>query len=242
MGARPDGLLAVVEIGGDATLLIVGAVFVATFIAVAAVGYLLLRKARTDGTTPTWHFQLQTRLPVSKPAFDQISRATEAALATPTTSPATRAQFDQLDRARNVFVSVYRVVMILVGLAGATGGALLIRSHTPGNMQGLPGGIILLLSLGALLNGLIPPRSIRPISPLEPAVLDEAKKKIRIGVSHSAPLQITLSATDLQRAAESLRLGVPVAEVARGLYPSYDTLDDMERHALESLIRQAAGS
>jgi hypothetical protein len=241
MGARPSGLLGVVEIGGDPTLLIVGAVFIGTFIAVAAVGYLLLRKARTDRTTPTWQFQLQTRLPVSKPTFDRISRATQAGLSTPATSPATRAQFDQLDRARSVCVSVYRVVMILVGLAGVTGGILLIRSHTPGNMQGLPGAIIVLVSLGALLNGLIPPRSIRPITPLDPALLDEAKQKIRIQVSHAAPLHVTLSESDLQRAAESLRRGLPVADVARAVYPSYDNLDDMDRRALESLIRQAVG-
>jgi hypothetical protein len=96
------------------------------------------------------------------------------------------------------------------------------------------------VSLGALLNGFIPPRSIRPITPLDPAFLGEAKKKVRIQVSHAAPLQINLSAPDLQRAAESFRRGVPAAEVARAIFPSYDTLDDMERHALESLIRQAA--
>ena len=53
MVMRPSGLLGVVEIGADPTLLIVGGDFIATFIAVAAVGHLLLRKARTDTTTPT---------------------------------------------------------------------------------------------------------------------------------------------------------------------------------------------
>ena len=240
MGARPSGLLGVVEIAADPTLLIVGAVFFVTFIAVATVGYLLLRKGRTDAAVPTWNFQLQTRLPVSKPTFDRISRATHAAMETPAIGPTMRAQFDRIDRARSVFVSVYRVVMIVIGLGGITAGALLIRSHTGANMQGLPGAIILLVSLGALLNGLIPGPSIRPsVTPLDRALLEEAKRKIKIQVNHAEPLQVTLSESDLKRAAELLRQGVPAADAVRAAYPSYDNLDGLEQQAMQSLVRQA---
>ena len=240
MGMRPSGLLGVVEIGADPTLLIVGAVFIATFIAVATAGYLLLRKARTDTATPTWQFQLQARLPVSKPTFDQISRATHAAMETPEIGPTMRAQFDRIDRARSVFVSVYRVVMIVIGLAGITAGALLMRSHTGANMQGLPGAIILLVSFGALLNGLIPGPSIRPsVTPLDRALLEEARRKINVQVNDAGPLQVTLSESELRRAAELLRGGIPVADAVRAIYPSYDNLDGMEQQAMQSLIRQA---
>jgi len=243
MGPHRSGLLGIVEIGGDQTLLIAGVVFVVTFIAVATVMFLLLRKRRAEESPSTWAFQLQTRLPVSKPAFDRISRATHAATETPATGPTVSAKFDRVDRARSVFVSFYRVVMIIIGLAGITAGALLVRAHTPGNMNGLPGAIILLISFGALLNGLMPGPSIRPsVTPFDRALLEEAKRKIKIHVNHAAPLQVTLSESDLQQATELLRRGVSVADAVRVIYPSYDHLDAMEQQALRTLVRQATNS
>jgi len=158
--SRP--VLGLVEIGDDRMLLLIGGVFIVTFIAVCAGAYLLLAKRRTGAPTTTWNFQLHNRQPVSKRTFEQISHATAAATARPEISPATRAQLQQLDQVRGVFVSIYRVLMIVVGLAGLTAGVLLLRSHTPANQNGLPGAIIVLFSVGALLKGLVPGPSIRP--------------------------------------------------------------------------------
>ena len=98
---------------------------------------------------------------MSKHTFERIAHGAAAAMARPQISEATRAQLNQLDWARGVFVAVYRVLFVSVGLAGLTAGILLLRSHTSGNMHGLPGAIIVLLSLGALLKGSYPDRQWR---------------------------------------------------------------------------------
>ena len=152
----------------------------------AAVGaaelYVLLAKRRTDGRATTWKFELQSRLPVSKHTFERIAAGTAAAMARPQISEATRAQLNQLERARGVFVSVYRVLFISVGLVGLTAGILLLRSHTPANMLGLYGAIVVLFSLGALLNGIVPGPSVVPMEPLDRVYLDQLKEKTKVQV------------------------------------------------------------
>jgi hypothetical protein len=157
-------LVAIVEIDSGPLVLIISCVFIVAFIVVCAIAYLLLAKGQS--TESAWHLQFRGRVPVSKPTFERIATATAAAMRTPDVSATTRARLDALAGTRRTFVVVYRTVMIAVGLVGLTGAALLLRSHTPANMNGLPGGIILLLSLGALLNGLIPGPSIKPEEPL----------------------------------------------------------------------------
>ena len=137
-----------VDIGGDPILLLIAVVFVVTFLTVCAVAWVMLAKRDTNGQSTTRKFQLRSHLPVSKPTFERIADGTAAALARPQITESTRARLNQLERARGVFVSVYRVLFIGVGLAGLIGGMLLLKSHTPANMFGLPGGIIVLLSLG----------------------------------------------------------------------------------------------
>lgn len=226
-------LVGVVEIGGDPTLLFVGAVFILTFLAVATIAWLMLRTPKGGSPASTWNVQLQTRLPVSQAGFEQMSRATKAATRRPAGSPASRAQLDRLAASRDTFVSVYRVLMILSGLAGLIGGALLLRSHTPGNMNGLPGGIIVLVSLGVLLKGLMPGPSVRPVvDPIDPGVLDEIKRKVNVQVSTGGPLRVTLSEADSRRAAELLGRDVPLADVAREFVPGYDDLSEFEQQAI----------
>ena len=71
------------------------------------------------------------------------------------------------------------------------------------------------------------------------SVLEEARRKINVQVNDAGPLHVTLSESELRRAAELLRVGVPVADAVRAIYPSYDNLDGMEQQAMQSLIRQA---
>ncbi len=232
-------VFAVVDIAADPMLLLIGGVFIATFVAVCAVAYLIAQR-RSKTPAGTWTFQLHSRLPVSNTTFERLSRAAATATERPDISPATRAQLDQLGQLRSGFVSIYRVLMIFVGLAGLTAGALLLRSHTPANMNGLPGGIIVLLSLGALLSGLIPGPSIKPsVEPLEPALRDQLKQKMKLQVITSPPLRVTLSESDMQRAVEMRRQGVPIAEVAHAVYPGYTGLGEADRQFVESAIAQA---
>jgi hypothetical protein len=227
-----------VEIGNDPMLLLIAAVFVVSFITVCAVAYVLLAKRRTDGPATTWRLELQSRLPVSKHTFERIADGTAAAMARPQITEATRAQLNQLDRARGVFVSVYRVLFITVGLAGLTAGILLLRSHTPANMHGLPGGIVVLLALGMLLKGIVPGPSVVPIEPLDRAHLDLLKEKIKVQVLTSEPLTVRLSAPEIRTAGEMLRRGLPIADAIRAVYPAYEGLSESDKRALEFALRQ----
>jgi hypothetical protein len=221
-------------------ILLIGGVFIVTFVAAGAIAYLLIGNRRSDAPAMTWTFQLQNRLPVSKRTFELISRATHAGMERPSISPETRVQLDRLSQARGVFVSIYRVLMIGIGLAGLTAGVLLLRSHTPGNMNGLPGAIVLLLSLGALLKGITPGPSIRPsVEPLDQALLERFKRKINVQVSTLRPLRVTLSESDIRLAAEMLHRGVPIADVARAVHAGYEGLSDHDRRSVESVIAQA---
>jgi hypothetical protein len=228
-------LFGVVEIGNDPMLLLIAGVFVVTFITVCAAAYVLLAKRRTDGPATTWKFELQSRLPVSKHTFERI------AMARPRVSEATRAQLNQLERARGVFVSVYRVLFISVGLAGLIAGILLLRSHTPANMLGLYGAIVVLFALGALLNGIVPGPSVVPMEPLSRVHLDQLKQKIKVQVFTSEPLTVTLSAAEIRAAREMLRRGVPIADAVGAVYPGYEGLVESDKRALECVLRQATG-
>ena len=230
----------VVEIGDDPMLLIAG-VFVVTFITVCAVAYLLFARRRTDGRATTWNFELQGRFPVSKQTFDRIAHGTAAAMTRPQISDATRAQLDQLGRARGMFVSVYRAFFIFVGVAGVTAGIMILRSHTPANMLGLPGAIVVLFSLGALLEGITPRASVMPTEPLDRVHLDQLKQKTKVQVFTSEPLTVRLSAAEIRAAGEMLRRGVPIADAVRAVYPGYEGLSESDKRALEFALRQATG-
>jgi hypothetical protein len=229
-------LLAVVEIGNGRLLLIIGCVFIVAFVVVCAIAYLLLTKGRS--TQSAWHLQFRGRFPVSKPTFERIATATAAAMRPPDVSAATRARLDALAGTRKTFVVVYRTVMIAVGLAGLTGAALLLRSHTPANMNGLPGGIILLLSLGALLNGLVPGPSIKPVEPFTNDLRDQIKNKIKVQVTTSEPLSVALDENQLRRAAEMIRQGVSPDDAARAVSAAYDSLSGADQQVIASTVAQ----
>jgi hypothetical protein len=230
-------LLAVVDLGGDPRWLwVIAGVFVLTFLAVCGIAYLLLaRRTRHSSGGSTWQFNMQAPLPASKGAVDFISKVAAVGISRPEVTPETRPRLDALAAPRAMFVTIYRSLMITVGLVGLTAAAFLIRSHTPANMNLLPGSILALLSLGALLSGLIPGPSIVRVEPIDPDLLD----KIQIKVTPGSPLTSSLSESDVQQAAEALRQGVSIADAARAVHDGYDRLEEVERRALESALEQA---
>jgi hypothetical protein len=227
-------LFAIVEIDNGPLLLIISSVFIVAFVVVCAIAYLLLAKGQS--TQSGWHLQFRGRLPVSKPTFERITTATAAAMRAPDVSATTRSRFDALAGSRKTFVVVYRTVMIAVGLAGLTGAVLLLRSHTPGNMNGLPGGIILLLSLGALLNGLIPGPSIKPVEPLDNDQRDQISDKIKVQVTTAEPLTVAVTENQLRRAAEMIRQGVSPEDAARAVAAANDSLSEADQQAIAAAV------
>jgi hypothetical protein len=225
-------LFGIVEIDNGSLFLIISSVFIVVFVVVCAIAYRLLAKGQS--TPSGWH--LQFRLPVSKPTFEHITTATAAAMRAPDVSATTRARFDALAGSRKTFVVVYRTVMIAVGLAGLTGAVLLLRSHTPGNMNGLPGGIILLLSLGALLNGLLPGPSIKPVEPLDSDQRDQISHKIKVQVTTAEPLTVAVTENQLRRAAEMIRQGVSPEDAARAVAAANDSLNEADQEAIAAAV------
>ena len=229
-------IVAVVEIGSDpTTLLLIVGVFLATFVLIVIAAYWLVRQSQPGphGTT-TWRLDVSPHLPVSKPTFDRVVRATDAALSRPRITPETRRSLDRLAGARKTFVSFYRVSMIVIGLAGVVVSVLWFREADSANMMGLPAAIVLLFSLGAILNGLIPSRTIDPIDPIDPALLD----KIDVQVS-TRPLTVELGESDFRKAADMRQNGSSPDEVARAVYPGYDGSDEFTRKAVRTVLEQA---
>ena len=227
---------ATVDIGRDLAWLLIIAVFIVTFLVVCAIAYVIF-SSKHRAERGTHRISFSSRLPVSKSVFDSIVKTAAAAVSKPEIAPSTRTRLDELAAsARPRFERFYRVVMIAIGFVGLTAAIALFRAHTPANMYGLPAGIILLLSLGALLNGLVPGPSIVPdVEPIDPRLLD----KIKVQIRRDEPLTVSLSESDVQRASNLLRQGVPIAAAARAIYAHYDELQQSEQRAFESALRQS---
>jgi hypothetical protein len=229
-------LVAVVEIGGRAAA-IVGAVFLGTFAIVCVVGWSFLRSGSSGPRgTKTWSLDLTRQITVSKPTFDRVASFTQKALSRPTLTPEKRAALDRLGEVRDVLGGFLRTVMIVAGLVGIAGAVALGRQADDGNMLLLPAGIVLLFSLGAILQGLVPSWRTGSSEPLDTSLFDE----IDIQVSQN-PITINLDETNLSKATEMLRDGASPDEVARAIHPGYDELDDFEKTLVkESLARALA--
>jgi hypothetical protein len=234
-------LVVSVEIAAGPVLVV--AVFMVTLMVVGGLAYWLLLKPRGNSQATTWRFQAVTRVPVSQRTFDRASAAAATAMATPEIDPRSTARLDALRGTRGTFVLVYRIGMIGVGVVGLTAGASLLWSHTPANMNGLPGGIIVLVSLWPLLNGLVPGPSIVPVvEPLTPDLLDQIKRKMRIQVVTAEPLAVALADPELHLAGEMLRQGASLREVARAVYRQYDGLSDADKRAFELALAHYLGN
>ena len=229
--------LAVVEIGADTPgLWLVAGVVLVVLAAIVVVAYVLARSISIRRATgSTVEIGVSGRLPVSKDTFDRVTRAVTTVTAVPEMTPARKGLVDTLDRSRAGVMWVYRVLMATVGLTGVAFALVLYRDATPANMQLLPAGIALLLSLGALLEAAIP-KYWRPASaPIDPALLD----KIDLRVTRETPRSLTLDEADIERARLALRQGQPLDQAARAAYPAYDTLSEFEREALRHALEQS---
>jgi hypothetical protein len=100
----------------------------------------------------------------------------------------------------------------------------------------LPGAIIVLLALGALLNGLMPGPSVMPVEPLSPEVLRQMREKISIRVTTADPTEVKLGEADIRAVSEMLQSGTSLSDALRTVYPDFDALSDAEKHWLESTI------
>jgi MFS family permease len=226
-------LLAVVEIN-DPMILVIAAVFILTFVGVCAVAYVVQAKRRPDGEQTTWQFG--ARLPLTPENFERVAAGTAAAVSVPEVTPATRATFERLDRLRGTFVSIYRIIIMTVGLAGLVAGGLMLRAHTPANMMGLPGAIALLLALGALLKGLVPGPALTPVEPLDPELLRQMRERISVRVITREPIAVKLEEGDIRRVSEMLRRGSSPGDALRAVYPDFDSLGDSEKRWIESTV------
>jgi hypothetical protein len=230
-------LLAVVEISDNPAMLAV-VVCIATLMVMLAIFALvwLIRNARPgpDGTT-NWQANLARPIHVEKPVFDRIVDVTRRAVERPVVTAETRRFVEGLENTRNVLSVLVRVGLIVAGLLGITLSIVLFRQADSANMIGLPAGIILLLSLGALLSGIIPNSTIKPtLEPVQPGLLD----KIDVQVS-TEPLTVNLSQFDVMRMSEMVRGGASMDEVARVVYPGYAQLSEAEKAAIRHALAEA---
>jgi hypothetical protein len=228
--------LAVVEIGG--TALLVAAVFLVTFVLVCVGAYWLLKGTRVshEGNSGAVSFRIQTsrELPLDTQTFHSMASAVQSAVKRPEVPAATRAFFKDVDKARATFVSISRVIMIAVGVAGLTVSFLMFRQANTANLMTLPAALIGLFSLGALGKGLIPDRRFQPVEPIDPALLD----KIRVETSVE-PLTINFGQFEMMKAAEMTARGASSEDVARAVHGGYDALSDFEKAAVQQLIAKA---
>jgi hypothetical protein len=234
----------------------IAVVFVATFVIVFAVAYRLFvdrKKPAAGEAGPAPHdvtqvpddattFEVSTSgtLPVSPGTVDLASRVVDAFVKRPPPFPEHAATMERIASFRGALFTGYRGVMILIGVLGSVAGAGLLLSHTPANQLGLPGGILLLLSLGALLNGLVPKRSLADtIGPLDFRPLLD---KVQININQNQPLRVSMTEAQMTRAVEMIRDGLPISEAARTVYPEFDRLDTFSKAALESALQEMAKS
>jgi hypothetical protein len=230
-------LLAVVEISDSPAMLAV-VVSIAALFAVLAIFALiwLIRNARSgaDGST-TWQVNLARPIEVEKPTFDRIVDLTQRAVERPVVTPETREFVEHLGQTRNALAIVVRVGLILGGLLGIALSIVLFRQADSANMMGLPAGIILLVSLGTLLSGIIPSSTIKPtLEPLDPGLLDKFDVQVR-----TQPLTVNLSQFDVMKMNEMVRGGSSMEEVARAIYPGYDRLSETDKSAIRHALAEA---
>lgn len=223
--------LAVVEIEGNwALLVLVAAVFIVVLAVVLVVAYLFMRVKRKPGPAGASTFELNFggRVPVSKTTFDRLEKFTVAVVSKPEMTPERRTFLDRLSRSRATALTIYRILMLIVGLVGLVAAFALWRDATPANMQLLPASIILLFSAGALLNAWIPSRSLRGWEPTGPGLMD----RMNIQVSRPEPATLMLSEADIERYAQFRRQGLSPEKAAQAAYPDFDRIDEVERQAL----------
>ena len=228
-----DLVVAVVEIEGTAGMIIL-AVFVTVFLVVAALAWWIAHNmtVSTSKSPSTWRLSTDIPLPVSRQAtFDRLTDAVAKGASRPSLTPEQRHFVTGLSNTRRKLATGYRVGLVVVGVAGVALSIAIYRDYVDDEMILLPVAIIFLLSLGILLGGLIPSRTVDPIEPIDPDLL----KKIQLNVT-SQPLTVQLNDEVTARAMKMLSGGMTPADVARQVIPGYDHLDDRQRQEVERAI------
>jgi hypothetical protein len=124
--------------------------------------------------------------------------------------------------------------MVAIGVLGIGLSIVLFRQADSANMIAVPAAIILLLSLGALGNGLIPGPSIVPIEPIDPQLLE----KVQVRVSRE-PLTVKVGDREMREAIDMVRRGASLDDAARVVHSGYDGLSNFEKSALRNALEQA---
>lgn len=230
-------LVAVVEIDGTAGVIVL-AVFAAVFVLIALVAWMIVRNATADRLkeTSTWRSSTNMPLPVSPATFERVVRAGATAISRPSLTPEQQQFLRGLPTARKTLARGYRLGLIIAGLAGIGLSLAIYRGYRDDEMILLPVGIIFLVSVGVLLRGAIPSRTVDPIEPIDPELL----RNVHVNVS-APSLTVRLDEATTRKAIELLQQGLSVEHVAREVAPGYERLGEAEKQQVHRALQTLRG-
>jgi hypothetical protein len=225
-------LTAVVEIEGTAGLIVL-AVFAIVFGLVVFLAWMILRNVTASRfkDPATWRFSTNVPLPLSKAAFDRVARAAPKAMSRPSLTPGQQQFVTGLATTRKKLASGVRLAFIVAGIAGIGLSIAIYRDYRDDEMILLPVGIIFLLSLGALLNGIVPSRVVDPIEPIDP----ESFRNVHVHVG-TPSLSVQLDEATTRKAIELLERGLSPESVARQVTTGYERLSEAEQQQVQWAI------
>ena len=119
-------------------------------------------------------------------------------------------------------------IFIISGIAGIGLSIAIYRGYRDDEMILLPVGIIFLLSLGVLLNGIIPSRVVDPIEPMDP----EFFRNVHFHAG-TPSLSVQLDEATTRKAVELLERGLSPESVAHEVTTGYERLSDAEQKQVQ---------
>ena len=228
---------AVVEIEGTAGLIVL-AVFAIVFGLVAFLAWMILRNVTASRfkDPATRRFSTNVPLPLSKAAFDRVARAAPKAMSRPSLTTDQQQFLTGLATTRKKLASGVRLAFIIAGVAGLGLSIAIYRGYRDDEMILLPVGIIFLLSLGVLLNGIVPSRVVDPIEPIDP----ESFRNVHMHVG-TPSLSVQLDEATTSKAIELLERGLSPERVAREVTTGYERLSEAEQRQVQWAIESLRG-
>lgn len=226
-------LTAVVEIEGTAGLIVL-AMFAIVFALVAFLAWIVVRNvtaSRTKDPATTWRVSTNVPLPLSKAAFDRVAQALPRAMSRPSLTSDQQQFVSGLAGTRKTLARGVRLAFIIAGLAGIGVSIAIYRDYRDDEMILLPVGIIVLLSLGAILNGLVPSRVVDPIEPIDP----EFFRNVHVHVG-TPSVSVQLDEATTRKAIELLARGLSPERVAREVTTGYERLSEAEQQQVQRAI------
>jgi len=226
-------LTAVVEIEGT-TGLIVLAVFAIVFGLVAFLAWMILRSVTASRVKApaTWRVSTNVPMALSKTAFDQVARAAPKAISRPSLTTDQQQFVTGLATTRKKLASGVRLVFVMAGIAGIGLSIAIYRDYRDDEMILLPAGIIFLVSLGVLLNGLVPSRVLDPIEPIDP----DSFRNVHMQVG-TPLLSVQFDEATTSKAIELLEQGLSPESVAREVTTGYERLSAAEQQQVQCAIK-----